>query len=299
MACELLDEEYGRDRIPKAYTQRDKNSYKFGRIHEHNVVIACLPKGCYGTTSAATVAEHMLSSFPAIRFGLMVGIAGGAPSQKHDVRLGDVVVSSPTPKHGGVLQYDFGKAMENHEFEETGRLPPPPDVLLTALSNIETQHIRRGHKIKKAVTDMLEKNENLRVRYSPPSAESDRLYESSWFGQDREIIRPERQLGKSPVVHYGLIASANRVMKDRKARNALMAKHDVLCFEMEAAGLMNNFPCLVIRGICDYSDARKNDDWQGYAAATAAAYARELLEIIPGKEIESIQIIEEASKQRQ
>ena len=297
MACELLDEEYGRDRTPKVNTQRDSNSYKFGRIHEHNVVIACLPKGRYGTTSAAIVAEHMLSSFPAIRFGLMVGIAGGAPSQKHDVRLGDVIVSSPTPKHGGILQYDFGKAMQNREFEETGHLPQPPDVLLTALSSIEMQHIRRGHKIKKLVTDMLEKNENLRVRYSPPSAESDRLYESSWLGQDREIIRPERELGKSPVIHYGLIASANWVMKDRKARNALMTKHDVLCFEMEAAGLMN-FPCLVIRGICDYSDARKNDDWQGYAAATAAAYARELLEIIPGKEIESMQTIEEASKQR-
>ena len=87
VACELLDEEYGRDRIPKVNTQSDSNSYKFGRIHGHNVVIACLPKGRYGITSAVTVAERMLSSFPAIRFRLMVGIA---PSQKHDVRLGDI-----------------------------------------------------------------------------------------------------------------------------------------------------------------------------------------------------------------
>lgn len=46
---------------------------------------------------------------------------------------------------------------------------------------------------------------------------------------------------------------------------------------MGAAGLMNSFPCLVIRGICNYSDSHKNDDWQDYAAATAAAYAKELL----------------------
>ena len=51
--------------------------------------------------------------------------------------------------------------------------------------------------------------------------------------------------------------------------------------EMEAAGLMDNFPCLVIRGICDYADSHKNDDWQGYAAVAAAAFAKELLLVMP------------------
>lgn len=49
------------------------------------------------------------------------------------------------------------------------------------------------------------------------------------------------------------------------------------CVEMEAAGLMNNYPCVVVRGICDYADSHKNKDWQGYAAAVAVAYAKELL----------------------
>ncbi|KAK0762687.1 hypothetical protein N5P37_005505 [Trichoderma harzianum] len=66
-------------------------------------------------------------------------------------------------------------------------------------------------------------------------------------------------------------------MKDAILRDKLVANRGVLCFEMEAAGLMNHFPCLVIRGICDYSDSHKNDKWQGYAAMTAAAYARALL----------------------
>ena len=43
---------------------------------------------------------------------------------------------------------------------------------------------------------------------------------------------------------------------------------------------MNHFPCLVIRGICDYSDTHKNDEWQGYAAMTAAAFAKDLLLLI-------------------
>jgi hypothetical protein len=53
-----------------------------------------------------------------------------------------------------------------------------------------------------------------------------------------------------------------------------------LCVEMEAAGLMNDFPCIAIRGICDYADSHKNDAWQKYAALTAAAYAKELLAYI-------------------
>ena len=53
-------------------------------------------------------------------------------------------------------------------------------------------------------------------------------------------------------------------------------------------GLVDTFPCLVIRGICDYADSHKNKIWQPYAAATAAAYAKELLGIIPGDQVEKI-----------
>jgi hypothetical protein len=67
-------------------------------------------------------------------------------------------------------------------------------------------------------------------------------------------------------------------MKDASTRDQLGDELGILCFEMEAAGLMNHFPCLVVRGICDYSDSHKNKQWQDYAAGTAAAYARELLQ---------------------
>jgi len=96
-ACELLDEEFPTPPLP----HHDDNAYTCGRIGDHKVVVACLPQGRYGLTSAATVAKDMRRSFPAIRFGLMVGMAGGAPSTKHDIRLGDVVVSSPTGTMGG------------------------------------------------------------------------------------------------------------------------------------------------------------------------------------------------------
>jgi nucleoside phosphorylase len=90
-----------------------------------------------------------------------------------------------------------------------------------------------------------------------------------------------------PMIHYGLIASRNQLMNDAVVRDTLVREKDMLCFEMEAASLMNHFPCLVIHGICDYSDTHKNDVWQGYAAMVAAAYAKDLLKRMPPNKVEA------------
>jgi nucleoside phosphorylase len=300
VACEFLDEEY--PTLPTT-SPHDNNTYTFGRIGRHNVVLACLPKGEYGTTSATSVAKDMLRSFPSIRVGLMVGIGGGAPSVKHDIRLGDVVVSSPVGRTGGVIHYEFGKTIQNQRFERTGALNTPPPMLLTALSTIAAHHERKGHRIAESVNGMVSRNPRLRKKYQRPELGTDRLFDSSFIHPDRDqacdrvcsgetvrlIQRNERTADEdNPVVHYGLIASADRLMKDAQVRDTLAREEDVLCFEMEAAGLMNHFPCVVIRGICDYSDTHKNDGWQGYAAATAAAYAKELLDVIPAAELSSM-----------
>jgi nucleoside phosphorylase len=75
-------------------------------------------------------------------------------------------------------------------------------------------------------------------------------------------------------------------MEDAKIRDQMAKEEGVLCFETEAAGLMNHYPCLVIRGICDYADSHKTKEWQGYAAMTAAAYAKDLLLRIPPNKVE-------------
>ncbi|KAG9515935.1 purine and uridine phosphorylase, partial [Aureobasidium melanogenum] len=98
----------------------------------------------------------------------------------------------------------------------------------------------------------------------------------------KEIARDARG-STDPDIHYGIIASGDTLVKNALRRDELVkgTGEECICFEMEAAGIMNTFPCVVIRGICDYADSHKNDRWQGYAAATAAAYAKELLDIIP------------------
>ncbi|KAH8662676.1 hypothetical protein BGZ61DRAFT_368428, partial [Ilyonectria robusta] len=301
LAAQLcLDEEHER---PEYVSRHDNNDYTLGRVGKHNVVVAVLPDGEYGTSSAASVARDMLHSFPNVRIGLMVGIGGGAPSPNHDVRLGDIVVSAPRDGEGGVLQYDFGKTIQDQSFQPTAFLNRPPTVLLTAVSGLKTQYQRKRHQLEEAINLILEKEEDLRDELSRPGASSDRLYRSDFVhppdkknscmeicGVDPSnlITRPERiKQPQSPVVHYGLIASANQLMKDALVRDRLTAEMNVLCFEMEAAGLINHFPCLVIRGICDYSDSHKNKEWQGYAAMVAAAYAKDLLCRIPPNRVEA------------
>lgn len=289
---------------PENLPPSDSNTYKLGKIGHHNVVIAVLPNGEYGLSSATGVAKDLLRSFPNIRIGLMVGIGGGAPSAEHDIRLGDVVVAVSNGQ-GAVIQYDSGKAIQGGEFKETGYLNQAPILLRTAVNSLKAGYELdlEGNQIQKAIDSALAKRPRLRRNYQRPEKSSDRLYQSSIVhpaeskgdcsevcGNDASTLIQRRERDEDEddsTVHYGLIASANTLMKNALVRDDLIARKDILCFEMEAAGLMNHFPCLVIRGICDYSDSHKNKEWQGYAAMAAAAYVKDLLNQIAPSRIEA------------
>ncbi|KAJ5642527.1 hypothetical protein N7490_006527 [Penicillium lividum] len=274
----------------------DQNTYILGNIGEHNIVIACLPGGAYGNVSAATVAMQLLSSFHSIRFGLMVGIGGGIPSSNADIRLGDIVVSQPRDTFGGVIQYDLGKVLHDGQFQRTGMLNRPPKVLLTALATLQAHHLTEDSRVVEIISNIYIKTTSRKATTFTRPTQEDCLYQAEYdhgaadtcADCDRSKLtqRPAREHGE-PVIHYGLIASANQVVKDSRRRDQLAQDLGVYCIEMEAAGLMNDFPCLVIRGICDYADSHKNKKWQGYAAAVAAAYAKELLLVVPINQVDN------------
>jgi nucleoside phosphorylase len=161
------------------------------------------------------------------------------------------------------------------------------------VNGLEAQYEIEGHELEEVINSIFEEKSRLRKKYKRPDPSSDRLYQSkithssnnqascaAICGDDLSnlILRPERTEDEdNSAIHYDLIASANQLMKDALVRDKLTAEKDVLCFEMEAAPLMNQFPCLVIRGVCDYSDSHINKEWQGYAVMAAAAYAKDLL----------------------
>ncbi|KAF4947724.1 hypothetical protein FSARC_13898 [Fusarium sarcochroum] len=300
-ATAMLDQRHAD--LPKPLN--DPNTYTLGSFGKHNAVIACLPKGQIGNNPAATVAAFMVSTFPSIRFGLMVGIGGGIPPK---VRLGDVVVSTPVGQFPGVVQWDFGKAKKGGSFERTGSLNNPPTSLLTALTKLETEHEMKGSRTQEYLDELKRKWPKLVPKYLRSDSLKDVLFNANYShvaestdcgsipgrGDEEEGEENCRFCDKTQVVrrkprdmrvHYGLIASGNQVIKDATFRDRLIKDlgGHVLCVEMEAAGLVNNFPCIVIRGICDYADSHRNQDWQEHAAATAAAFAKDLLQYIqPG-----------------
>ncbi|KAL3479372.1 hypothetical protein BJX99DRAFT_222521 [Aspergillus californicus] len=269
----------------------DHNTYTLGKLGKHNIAIACLPSGIYGLASASTVAMHLLSSFQSIRFGLLVGIGGGIPSDEVDIRLGDIVVGLPTSRstHGGVVQYDLGKATIDGKFERTGTLNRPPQVLLTAIAKLRAIHQMGGTRILHYVDETAKTyprivggciHENREDRLFNADYHHVRLRSTCDDCDSSKIIKRSDRASREPAIHYGLIASGNQVVKDSRLRDRLGHELGAYCVEMEAAGLVDNYPCLVIRGICDYADSHKNKDWQRYAALVAAAYAKELLLVI-------------------
>lgn len=278
-AAEMMDEEFAD--LPSRGA--DSNIYTFGRVGTHNVVAACLPAGQMGTNQAAVVASQMKSSFPSLRFGLLVGIGGGVPHldeyNEVDIRLGDIVISQPAGQHGGVVQYDFGKTGADGVVTRTGSLNAPPAILLAALAKLRANDIRG----KTLISTHLAQYSGM-PKFKSPGPSHDKLYSAS----APQLVEREERDSSDPVLFFGNIASGNQVMKDGPTRDRYSRKlGGILCFEMEAAGLMNNFPCIVIRGICDYADEHKNKKWQPYAAATAAACAKELLLTVPSLAAES------------
>ncbi|KAK5994846.1 hypothetical protein PT974_03232 [Cladobotryum mycophilum] len=191
-------------------------------------------------------------------------------------------------------EYEAACRMLDLEFDgpETSDINAPPEALLGVIPEMRRRHNDprtpdRFPEHLRLMDDILE--------YRRPS--EDRLYNADYEHKggkscidcdvDELIERPPRKSRRAFMIHYGIIASANSVMGDVKERDryAHDPEMNVLCFETEAGGLMNNFPCLVIRGICSYSDSHRNGEWHNYAALTAAAYARELLLVLKPQKI--------------
>jgi nucleoside phosphorylase len=215
------------------------------------------------------------------------------------VRLGDVVISQPYMQYGGVVQYDFGKTGASG-FTRIGSLNAPPTVLLNALAKLQSNYLRHKSNLSMYLSAI-----SYLSNFADSNARPDILFEPTYNhieGPTCDRCSKNRLVERTPrgsqeiVIHYGTIASGNQVMKDGVIRDWLSSElGGVLCFEMEAAGLMNSFPCLVIRGICDYADSHKNKKWQPYAAATAAACAKELLSVVPAAEVAKTRTIGEAT----
>ncbi|KAG5804854.1 hypothetical protein H9Q71_010561 [Fusarium xylarioides] len=213
----------------------------------------------------------------------MVGIGGGVPSEDFDIRLGDIVVGTR------VLQHDLGKIMGSGQMQRTAVPRPLAHRIGKALSCLQTEHQPHSNRIPLILEEKFRQNPG----YARPTT-ADLLFVSEYRHDSQAsscddcsssaLVQRSQRSTDNPYIYYGTIASGNQVMKNSTVRDKVAQELNAICFEMEAAGLNDICPCLSVRGICDYSDSHKSKGWQEYAAATAAAFAREFLEKLPPTE---------------
>lgn len=270
----------------------DLNAYSTGSIGRHNVVLAHMPG--IGIGNASIVASHCRWSFPNIKLAIITGVCGAVPynpAGNQEIILGDVIIST------GVIQYDLGQRRPD-EFQRKDTLldslgRPNAEIrgLLQKLQGIRCRN-ELSTKIQKYL-QVLRKEPELQA--VSPGASKDWLFKSSYRhvqdGQlcdghcspDQLILRDrlnERadETPPAPKVHFGLVASGDTILKSAEHRDVVARRDGVLGFEMEGAGVWENFPCVVIKGACDYADSHKSKVWQRYAAATAAACTKAFLD---------------------
>ncbi|KAF5706795.1 kinesin light chain [Fusarium mundagurra] len=284
----LFDHHWEDDGPPFDKEPGDPNAYSTGVIGRFNVVLAYMPG--MGKVNAATVAANCGKSFPNIKLALVVGICGVVPFSptKDEIILGDVIISN------GVIQYDFGRQFPERLVRKDTLLDVPgrPNLEIRAvLAKLNGLRHRRQLSVKiESFLNILRQDPELHAQY--PGSAKDKLFEATYRHADDQksceqagckgdLVERNRlstlDAPPKPVVHFGLMASADTLMKSGEDRDRIASTEDVIAFEMEAAGVWDSFPCIIIKSGCDYADSHKSKIWQRYAAATAAACAKAFL----------------------
>ncbi|KAG8355611.1 hypothetical protein FVEN_g6540 [Fusarium venenatum] len=285
-AMYLLDERH-RGRFP--VSRGDDYVFQPGAMGGHNIVIVTLPVGQeYGTGSAAALAGQVKKFFPNLWFGLLVGVAAGLPNLScvpaRDIRLGDVLVGIPVGESAGLVPYDLGKETEDgFKPLRSGRsLTVTEPIVQSAIGSIKLQ-APNDNEIFLPYYEKIRNCEHDTGTFADPGQDNDIMFVFNDNGHKEIIQRPRcsRSDYRRARVWYGPIGSGDKLLKNAKKRNELRDRYGLIGLEMEAAGTMNRIPVGVIRGVCDYGDQHKNKNWQPYAAAMAASYARALLDEIP------------------
>ncbi|UPL02576.1 hypothetical protein LCI18_013510 [Fusarium solani-melongenae] len=255
-ACLMLDEVH--DGTPERSAGQTV-LYTLGKIASHNVAIAGYPAGEVGIGVSGSMVSEALRDFPKLEAGILVGIAAGIPSPNRDIRLGDVAVAVPNRDNPGVVGYDLVK-VEEDEIRLKQWQNSTHTLLRSAIASIQVHESRPELSFTRHLDVLWRAADFKRPGPAQPSSES--LTSNARDG---------------PIAHYGTILSGNGVIKSKKKRDELRDKYGGIAIEMEAAGMTPSLPVAVVRGISDFADSDKNDDWHRYAAVTAAAYAKEML----------------------
>ncbi|KAK1252145.1 hypothetical protein MKX08_003332 [Trichoderma sp. CBMAI-0020] len=300
------DESYGRAR-------GDTNTYTNGRMGPYNVVLALLPN--VGTVAAAGVAASFRSSYPNLQLAFLVGICSGVPiTGENEIHLGDVVISNSAVQYDLGKQYNRKFVVKDTVDDVLGR---PNKNIRSLVASFKTEHIRGQLQQKACLhlqyLQSAAAKRRRRQNYKYPGIHNDMLFVADYRHKHRgaqtcsvcnsqtdgfceqaskascaELGCDETNLVKRTdlemrgsaediEIFIGRIASGNSVIKSGEYRDKIAQEQGVIALEMEGAGLWDEIPCIIVKGVSDYADGHKNDLWQRYAAATAASVLKAVL----------------------
>ncbi|KAK1624261.1 phosphorylase superfamily protein [Colletotrichum phormii] len=305
-----FDEIWNDDRDGRGPAPRQYNNYTLGLIGVHYVVLVLLPN--MGKVSAANEVVRLRSIYVGLEVAFLTGICGGVPSPgtDHEVLLGDVVIGK------SIVQYDLGRQYPGKFRRKDGiedNLSRLNKEVRSFLATYETQHGR--DELQRRITKVLEQIQQMTIDahnrscYDRPAVEEDSLFEPTCLHRHRDqpgcscsestacdgaIKASCQELGCDVVyqvvrrrleskrfesrIHVGCIGSGDTVMKSGEHRDRVAQEHDIIAFEMEGAGVWEEIPCIIVKGVCDYADSHKNKLWQDFAAAMAASATKALME---------------------
>ncbi|KAF4438562.1 MTA SAH nucleosidase [Fusarium acutatum] len=194
-----------------------------------------------------------------------------------DIRLGDIVISDT------IVLYDFGhQTDEAFVRKETCHSDLVPKEILNLLESLQTA-LGKRRLMKGSVTDFEELKETAarlgqHGRYERPetrivSAPGSMLQPLALRGQEVDQAIDIR----APTIHFGRMASGDTVMVSTQHRDRIVTAEKIIAFEMEGAGIWQELPCIIVKGVSDFADCEKTKEWQDYAAAMAAATSKAIL----------------------
>ncbi|KAF5512114.1 hypothetical protein CGCA056_v012004 [Colletotrichum aenigma] len=304
----LFDEHWHGTISTQMRSPGDTNSYSFGVICGYPVVLVHMPG--MGKSNASSVATNCRNSFPNVKLALVVGVCGAVPfyGDRKEIILGDVIISE------GLVPYDFGRRYTDKLIRREVLAKPPPEI--RGLLNKMKGWMGRPRLKARMLAHLKTLQEIFGAGATYLGTDEDFLFEATYVhkhnkpgtcnicalpdgvcsnarpstcgslgcDQERLIHRKRHEANEFgptafvPEVHFGQIGCGDQVMKSGEHRDCIAKDEDVIAFEMEGAGVWDKFPCIVIKGVCDYSDSHKNKSWQVYAACTAASCAKGLLQ---------------------
>ncbi|KAL3448368.1 hypothetical protein BJX65DRAFT_307228 [Aspergillus insuetus] len=269
----------------------DCSWYTLGEVCGHNVALVMAFAEQDRVSQIASLSIDLELLFPNIRVSMIISVGGGIPSEEHDVRLGDVVVSTPDREYGGVVDVD------GDYDRRPNALLPAVELATLAVASLLKREIRTGlgpGDTLKHLTKMKSSKPELETEYAFPGAEKDLLFPSNyeckrgrgWHSTcaehddtSRAIARPTRT-DTDPKIHFGTVAACRRVVEYPLDRDDIKKHTSALAVQVGAEYLMQLRP-LVIVGVANYGDSHSDEKWKKYAAANAAACAKDLVGRFP------------------